>query len=320
MGIKEITDTAGVPKGSFYGYHDSKNAFVAAVVDHHWNAVVRDHGPLLADLTVPPAGRLEAFFEALTRYHAERGFALGCLLGNLALELTEDNGRAQQRLSEVMDQRSALTSTCLPQAKDAGEVGATAGTAELASVIIECWDGAVLRGSVDRSRIPFDRFLTVSLPRLLDTAQVSVWYSSSFADEAAKVRRYLDGLVRVRAVKCRRTDSAEPKPHRCAMSSTPRRVFSRRTRARAIRCTATHCMTLVPVRARNLRRSVRVLIWLCRLTDSSVSGSSRCCRIHVITSAMSESPPVGTASMNWAWPPSRWGGLTRKRAITFTTA
>lgn len=174
VGIKEVTDTAGVPKGSFYSYYNSKNDFVAAVIDHYWAGVIRDHGMLLTDTSAPPVRRLVAFFESLTQEHAERGFALGCLLGNLALELTDDNGEARQRLADIMDQWSALISACLAQARNAGDVTATTDTTELASMIIECWEGAVMRGRVDRSRVPFDRFLAVSLPRLLDMARVSV--------------------------------------------------------------------------------------------------------------------------------------------------
>ncbi|WP_191971761.1 TetR/AcrR family transcriptional regulator [Streptomyces luteolifulvus] len=174
VGIKEITDTAGVPKGSFYSYYDSKNAFVAAVIDHCWSGVIGDHGLLLTDTSTPAVSRLLAFFEALAQEHAERGFELGCLLGNLALELTDDNGEARHRLADVMDQWSALIGACLEQARSEVDVTETTTTTELASMIIECWEGAVMRGRVDRSRVPFDRFLTVSLPRLLDTARVSV--------------------------------------------------------------------------------------------------------------------------------------------------
>ncbi|MEV0186426.1 TetR family transcriptional regulator C-terminal domain-containing protein [Streptomyces sp. NPDC050625] len=174
VGIKEITDTAGVPKGSFYSYYDSKNHFVAAVIDHYWSSVVRDQSLLLTDTSAPPLRRLVAFFETLTQEHAQRGFALGCLLGNFALELTDDNGEARQRLADIMDHWSALIGACLAQARSTGAVTASTETTELASMIIESWEGAVMRGRVDRSRVPFDRFLTVSLPRLLGAAQLSV--------------------------------------------------------------------------------------------------------------------------------------------------
>jgi TetR/AcrR family transcriptional repressor of nem operon len=37
----------------------------------------------------------------------------------------------------------------------------------LASVLIEAWEGAALRGKVTRSRAPYDRFEAVTLPALL---------------------------------------------------------------------------------------------------------------------------------------------------------
>ncbi|MER5464657.1 TetR family transcriptional regulator C-terminal domain-containing protein [Streptomyces sp. NPDC002668] len=174
VGIKEITDTAGVPKGSFYSYYSSKNAFAAAVIDRFWTGIVRDHGPILTDSSTPPAHRLVAFFEALTRDNAKRGFALGCLLGNLALELSDDNGEARLRLAAIMEQWSDLIAACLAQAGSADDVVATTETTDLAAMIIESWEGAVMRGRVDQSRAPYDRFLTVSLPRLLNAVGVSV--------------------------------------------------------------------------------------------------------------------------------------------------
>ncbi|AVZ71583.1 TetR family transcriptional regulator [Streptomyces lunaelactis] len=175
VGIKEITDTAGVPKGSFYSYYSSKNVFAAAVLDRFWTGIVRHHGPILTDPSTPPVRRLVAFFEALTRDNAERGFALGCLLGNLALELSDDNGEARLRLANIMEQWSDLIAACLAQAGNTADDGvATTETTDLASMIIESWEGAVMRGRVDQSRAPYDRFLTVSLPRLLDAVGVSV--------------------------------------------------------------------------------------------------------------------------------------------------
>ncbi|MGH3642728.1 MAG: TetR/AcrR family transcriptional regulator, partial [Mycobacterium sp.] len=35
-GVKDITDSAGVPKGSFYAYFSSKEAFAAAILEHYW--------------------------------------------------------------------------------------------------------------------------------------------------------------------------------------------------------------------------------------------------------------------------------------------
>jgi TetR/AcrR family transcriptional repressor of nem operon len=39
--------------------------------------------------------------------------------------------------------------------------------ADLASLLIESWEGAALRGKVTRSRAPYDRFEAVTVPALL---------------------------------------------------------------------------------------------------------------------------------------------------------
>ena len=35
--VQDITDAAGVPKGSFYNHYDSKEALGAAAIDHYWS-------------------------------------------------------------------------------------------------------------------------------------------------------------------------------------------------------------------------------------------------------------------------------------------
>lgn len=172
VGIKEITDTAGVPKGSFYNYFSSKNAFAAEVLERYWADIAQSHGHLLGDESVPPARRISMFFEALTRDHAERGFALGCLIGNLALELSDDHQEARSRLAAVLNKWTDLLSSCLAEGHDDHVITVSPDT-ELASLIIESWEGAVMRGRIDRSKVPYDRFLTASLPRLIGIGEAS---------------------------------------------------------------------------------------------------------------------------------------------------
>ncbi|MDF6045963.1 TetR/AcrR family transcriptional regulator [Streptomyces sp. JH14] len=174
VGIKEITDTAGVPKGSFYSYYGSKNAFAAAVLGRYWTGIVQAHGAILSDASMPPAQRVIRFFEALTQDRAEQAFALGCLIGNLALELSDQNEEAREELASIMARWSALVAGCLAEARTEGGVAETPEAGELASMVIEAWEGAAMRGRVDRSRAPYDRFLTVSLPRLIGVAHAQV--------------------------------------------------------------------------------------------------------------------------------------------------
>src|ERR1700754_4819288 len=81
-GVQDITAAAGVPKGAFYNYFDRKEWFGAEIF------VEDRHGPILYDARIKPLARMVKFFRALTEDHGEKDFALGCLIGNLSLELS----------------------------------------------------------------------------------------------------------------------------------------------------------------------------------------------------------------------------------------
>src|ERR1700722_6701667 len=86
-GVKDITDAAGVPKGSFYAYFPSKETFASAILDAFWfrietRLVPTLHGDVLVQARIP------RFFHALADDQEAANFLLGCLIGNLSLELS----------------------------------------------------------------------------------------------------------------------------------------------------------------------------------------------------------------------------------------
>ncbi len=87
-GVQEITAAAGVPKGSFYNYFDSKEAFAVAVLTEYWEAVVAEYGPILNQRRTSPLSRIARYFAGLAEFHERRRYAVGCLIGNMALEVT----------------------------------------------------------------------------------------------------------------------------------------------------------------------------------------------------------------------------------------
>src|ERR1700743_281908 len=67
-GVKEITDAAGVPKGSFYAYFPSKEAFGAAVLEHYWSDIEARLLPIL-DADGLARERITRFFHELADDH-----------------------------------------------------------------------------------------------------------------------------------------------------------------------------------------------------------------------------------------------------------
>jgi TetR/AcrR family transcriptional regulator, transcriptional repressor for nem operon len=166
-GVKDITDAAGVPKGSFYAYFPSKEAFAAAILEHHWSDIETRLIPILEEGGLAQE-RITRFFHALADEHEAGDFLLGCLIGNLSLELGGSSEPVRAELVRILGGWNEALTACVRSGQgDTGNVRAELDAAELASLLVEAWEGAALRGKVTRSRLPYDRFEAVTVPALL---------------------------------------------------------------------------------------------------------------------------------------------------------
>ncbi|UMB70992.1 TetR/AcrR family transcriptional regulator [Mycobacterium paraterrae] len=166
-GVKDITNAAGVPKGSFYAYFASKEAFAAAILNHYWSDIENRLVPLL-EAPCPPTERITTFFHALADDHETGEFLLGCLVGNLSLELAGSSEPARTELARILHRWDDALAACVRRGQGPkGPIRSDVDAAELAAMLIEAWEGAALRAKVVRSRHPYDRFESVTIPALL---------------------------------------------------------------------------------------------------------------------------------------------------------
>lgn len=161
-GVQDIVDAARVPKGSFYNYFDSKEAFGAAVVEVYGTRVHRrldeavaegEHGDALA--------RLRDFLETRARLHEERGH--GCLLGNLGCELGAGSHPMQAALSLAIAGVRARFARLLHAAQREGTVRGDLPAEQLADTLFAAWEGSLMRMQVEGSAAPVKRCLDTLL-------------------------------------------------------------------------------------------------------------------------------------------------------------
>jgi TetR/AcrR family transcriptional repressor of nem operon len=161
-GVKEITDAAGVPKGSFYAYFPSKEAFASAILDAYWVDIETRLVPILGG-DGSAQERITRFFHALANEHEAGTFLLGCLIGNLSLELSSSSEPIRAQLISVLERWGSALAECLRS----GDLREDLDADDVASRLIESWEGAALRGKMIRSRIPYERFEADTIPALL---------------------------------------------------------------------------------------------------------------------------------------------------------
>lgn len=158
VGIDEILRRVGVPKGSFYHFFGSKEAFGAELVERYAAYFAGKLDRFLLDSTVPPLQRLQAFMHDARSGMARHEYKRGCLVGNLGQEMGTLPESFREQLKAVFRDWQSRVASCLEEAKIAGEISAAAECQQLAATFWIGWEGAILRAKLEGSPEPLDLF------------------------------------------------------------------------------------------------------------------------------------------------------------------
>ena len=145
-GIKEITESIEIPKGSFYNHFNNKEEFGLEVVKMYCDGGVEMYEKSFLDQEFSPTIRVENFFKRLIEvYSNELEFKLGCIMGNFSAELSDVNEKFRELLDDEFNRCEAVIKECLDEAVEQKEVNAAMDTSQTAAFILNSWHGAMLR-------------------------------------------------------------------------------------------------------------------------------------------------------------------------------
>lgn len=158
LGIQAVLAATHVPKGSFYHHFRDKEDFGLQVVDQYMRHVHEGLDACLGDLTHPPVERVRSFFEATRESYREEGY-MGCLLGGLGQELSGVSEVFRNRIEECFAAIQRRIAACLEEARQRGDLPADSDTGSMASLLVDCWEGAALRSRIRGSAAPLTAML-----------------------------------------------------------------------------------------------------------------------------------------------------------------
>ena len=166
-GVKEILDLAGVPKGSFYHYFPSKEAFAQEVLQRYAARETQRWETILGDDKVPPLKRLRKYFNELIAVYGQKGPISGCLLGKMSVEVAGQSPAIQSLLGTSFDRWQQAIAAVLRSAVERGDLPRSMKTDKLASFLLNSYEGALVRSQAQKSNQSLDTFMDFAFKVLL---------------------------------------------------------------------------------------------------------------------------------------------------------
>jgi TetR/AcrR family transcriptional repressor of nem operon len=151
-GIQQITDQAGVPKGSFYNHFDSKEAFGAAIVDRYAAYSQRSWQRMMHTAPAEPLASIRHVFDQMLEHHARAGGASsGCLIGNFAAEIALASELCRERLLAAQLAWRERLAGLIAAGQARSEIRNDMDPNALSALTWSVWEGALLRMKVEGS-------------------------------------------------------------------------------------------------------------------------------------------------------------------------
>lgn len=153
-GLKEILDAVKIPKGSFYNYFGSKENFGAEVIQHYIEPFIKQLNAYLENFDDDALAALRRYYHELIAEAEKEGFKGGCLLGNLMGEIGDTSELCQKSLQSAVTRYRNTIRSGLIQAQQQGTVRTDLSAEEMADLLLNTWQGALLRMKIEQSSEP----------------------------------------------------------------------------------------------------------------------------------------------------------------------
>jgi len=157
-GIDQILKKVKVPKGSFYHYFASKEAFGQAVIENYAVFFSKKLDVCLLDESYSPLTRIGNFVDGAKVGMIRHEFKRGCLVGNLGQEVDLLPESFRQQLIDIFDSWQYRIASCLKAAQLQGDISNDADCELLAEFFWIGWEGAVSRAKLVQDTKPLDNY------------------------------------------------------------------------------------------------------------------------------------------------------------------
>lgn len=149
--LDDVLRETGIGKGNFYYHFRSKEDLGYAILERIIASfLARTLEPCFSDPAAPPLAQIRCFLDRVLEAQRQRNCVGGCVMGNLASELSDVHEGFRTRLAGVFTAWRERLSHALAEAQRRGQVGADCQPDAMAQFVVASLEGAMLLSKVTK--------------------------------------------------------------------------------------------------------------------------------------------------------------------------
>ncbi|WP_186191651.1 TetR/AcrR family transcriptional regulator [Burkholderia gladioli] len=162
VGLNEVLHAASVPKGSFYHYFASKDAFGEALLDVYFEASLAGMDCLLTAGDRGMGDRLMSYWRGWADRQMESNDGMTCLVVKLGAELADISESMRLALERGTDRLVGRLAEAILLGIAEGSLDVREAPPDVALALHQTWPGASIMAKISRSRLPFENAASIT--------------------------------------------------------------------------------------------------------------------------------------------------------------
>ncbi|WKL56090.1 TetR/AcrR family transcriptional regulator [Asticcacaulis sp. ZE23SCel15] len=166
VGLNEILSSAGVPKGSFYYYFASKEAFGEALLRRYFENYLAAMDSLFNQPDLNAARQLKAYFQGWLDTQTSHAAHSKCLVVKLAAEVADLSEAMRGVLLRGTTDIIERLATAIDSGNSDGSLSITDASSDVAEGLYQSWLGASLLAKITKDDAPLKAAMVATVRTL----------------------------------------------------------------------------------------------------------------------------------------------------------
>lgn len=158
--INDIVQAAGVPKGSFYFYFDSKEDFTVKALERYFKNKKKVSDSILGDTSMGPRERLYKYYDWRVSIQKHKmKCSMGCLGSNMGTEMAEHSEKIRTTIVNNEAVLKHQIAEVVAEAQEKEKIGSTVPAEKIVDFVEDAFKGIMVSMKESKCGEPLDNFM-----------------------------------------------------------------------------------------------------------------------------------------------------------------